>query len=475
MKRSHISLTLLLSVLLVSGFFAATTAVDMMTMKPGITPGEELGVMPMDADDVTDWIARQSDALKTADRHVSAGTIPMSGEFDLLDNLSYIPAERSQGSCGNCWLWASTGVMELDLFNQYGIKDRLSIQYVNSCIDRQYACCGGSLEEFVATYLSLGKAIPWTNTNAFYQDNKSRCENDSSSVSCAAISAEPGYPVSFLINHFIRTQLTDKSRAIANIKNILHQNKGVSFSFIIPNKFFSSEFRSFWHGDPEEIWSFDPYRSEPMILDELSGHAVLIVGYNDLDPDPNNHYWLVLNSWGTASGNRPDGCFRLNMNMDYDIYFSFSGVPVPAILFETLNITWAMNMIWEDVYTDLFDESADLELMRRFRDEIMTGMDGGERIVHDLYKHSDDALNLLLNNPELIIEAKQLIHENRDSLVKVLAGKESTVCDFEPIVRFLTICRDLAPVGLQGVIQDTISQIKHAEKSGKKFLCFYPG
>ena len=45
------------------------------------------------------------------------------------------------------------------------------------------------------------------------------------------------------------------------------------------------------------------------------GHAVLCVGYND--DDPQNSYWIMLNSWGTPSG-RPNGLFHVAMNMDYD-------------------------------------------------------------------------------------------------------------------------------------------------------------
>ena len=46
-------------------------------------------------------------------------------------------------------------------------------------------------------------------------------------------------------------------------------------------------------------------------------HAVVIVGYND--DDPNNPYWIVLNSWGSNAG-RPNGFFRMKMNMNYDCW-----------------------------------------------------------------------------------------------------------------------------------------------------------
>ena len=72
----------------------------------------------------------------------------------------------------------------------------------------------------------------------------------------------------------------------------------------------ASNFINFWYNQPEtSIWqpSNDANIAE--------GHAVLCVGY-DIS-DPNNPYWIMLNSWGTTFG-RPNGLFRVSMNMDYN-------------------------------------------------------------------------------------------------------------------------------------------------------------
>lgn len=50
----------------------------------------------------------------------------------LLSHMNYTPSERDQGTCGNCWAWAGTGILEIALDTQLGIKDRLSMQYINS-------------------------------------------------------------------------------------------------------------------------------------------------------------------------------------------------------------------------------------------------------------------------------------------------------------------------------------------------------
>ncbi len=43
-----------------------------------------------------------------------------AASVSLLDRLDYTPSERDQGSCGNCWAWAGTGVMEIDYARQMG-------------------------------------------------------------------------------------------------------------------------------------------------------------------------------------------------------------------------------------------------------------------------------------------------------------------------------------------------------------------
>lgn len=99
--------------------------------------------------------------------------------LSLLSHLQYTPSERHQGACGNCWAWAGTGVMEVALSVQKNTKDRLSIQYLNSNFyggnGVDWACCGGWLDDVADFYKGTGKAIPWSNTNARYQDGGKSC------------------------------------------------------------------------------------------------------------------------------------------------------------------------------------------------------------------------------------------------------------------------------------------------------------
>lgn len=240
--------------------------------------------------------------------------------FSLLDYLQYIPAERDQGYCGNCWAWSGTGAMEIDNAYKNGIEDRLSIQYLNSNFQGgsgpNWACCGGWLGDVADFYTSTRMAVPWSNANAHWQDGSRFCGEQATSVSASAISTNPNYTIASVQAEAIPTQGVGKETAIANIKNVLHQGKAVWLGYLLPNNPAWTNFITFWGTEPEEsVWQPDYACGENYDYAEGVGHAVLCVGYNDTDP--NNRYWIILNSWG-APANRPNGLFCMNMDMNYD-------------------------------------------------------------------------------------------------------------------------------------------------------------
>jgi Tol biopolymer transport system component len=251
---------------------------------------------------------------------------PLPRSVNLLPYLPYTLSQRDQGSCGNCWVWASTGALEISHAVQNNVKDRLSIQYFNSNYNHtttSNACCGGWLSTYTDWYnadTANRKPIPWSNTNAGWGGSgtdysQSYC-NAMSKVSYNSITNSPNYPVSSMSSSVVSTYGYGQSAAVANIKSQIAANKPVWYGFF-ENSTGWSAFTSFWgtkNGD--QIWNPDPW-AHAGYNGEVDGHAVLIVGYNDTDPNPDNAYWLVLNSWYTPAG-RQDDTFRLKMYMNYD-------------------------------------------------------------------------------------------------------------------------------------------------------------
>jgi C1A family cysteine protease len=269
------------------------------------------------------------------------------GSYSLLSHLSYVPAERDQGSCGNCWVWAGTGVLEVALDSNEAVFDRLSVQYFNSKYNGgtgpSWAGCGGWLSDFSQFYADEGFAIPWSNTNAFYADAHQTSE-DGTSVPWQTISTVPNYTISQCTVQSIATHDVGQNVAINNIKNVIDQGKAVWFGYFLATETDWNQFFNFWDYQSENItWSPD-FSCGHVWNSGGGGHAVLCVGYNDLDP--NNSYWIMVNSWGTAYGGRPNGIFHVNMNMNYDCYF-FDPYPHAyySLYWQTLNVTYDMEHI----------------------------------------------------------------------------------------------------------------------------------
>jgi hypothetical protein len=230
--------------------------------------------------------------------------------------------------------------MEVALSVQNGVKDRLSIQYFNSNYNNgsgAWACCGGWLPQLAAFYAEEEKAIPWSNTNAGYADGGGTCYS-SASMPAHHISTSPSYAITSITAETIPTYGLSPETAIANIKAVLNQNRAVWFAFFLADSSDWNNFRSFWLYSPEStIWNPDFTCGKTYNPTTGGGHAVLCVGYNDDDPD--NRYWIIVNSWGTTSG-RPNGIFHLDMDMNYSCTHA-GGMGGQTFFWQTLDVAFA--------------------------------------------------------------------------------------------------------------------------------------
>ncbi len=291
-------------------------------------------IMQPDGETRQEWILSSLSAPRA---HIEPRLLAKPlGSTNLLGHLQYTPSERNQLDCGNCWSWAGTGVMEISLDALAGIRDRLSVQFLCACGGKpSCGCQGGWLQDVVTFYQGTPYAVPWANPGAHFQNGDGTCNN-----TCASIGTSPNYPITAISLEAIETTGVSSNTAIANIKNVLHQNKAIWFGFFLPRDTDWDTFFDFWDHKPETA-IFDPAGSCGQTWNSGGGgHAVLCVGYNDDDPNPTNHYWLMLNSWGTAGGVRPNGLMRWRMHMDYGCQSSDRGSWDYNFYWQTLSVTW---------------------------------------------------------------------------------------------------------------------------------------
>ncbi len=286
----------------------------------------------MQPDEAT--LQRWLDSYEAAPRFdfgmTAQATLP--GHVDLLQYLDYVPSENNQGGCGNCWAWAGTSALGIALDVQRGVYDRLSVQFINSCEQGVIgkACCqGGWLADFANYYDSTGMCIPWSNQEANWQDASASC-----TTPCGTISTTPSYKINSAGTLTIPTKsvegVSNRDAAIRNVKTALAQHRAVWFAFFAPSAGWT-QFTSFWSQKGESaVVNLDALCSG---ITHYAGHAVLCVGYDDTDP--NNRYWIMLNSWGTDGGGRPNGLFRVNMDMDYN-----TRCGIDAFYWQALDVTF---------------------------------------------------------------------------------------------------------------------------------------
>jgi len=291
-------------------------------------------LMPVYLVEIMQWEKDYQAAQKTLLDPSLNNIIAATEDYSILDLLKYTPRERDQHWCGNCWAWPATAILEIALNVQEGIYDRLSVQYINSCgsIVGVGCCEGGNLNLFSQFYRRTDKAIPWSNENAQWIDKFAQC-----TLSCESIETEPFYPISAVYPMTIETQGVSEETAIENIKNVLHQQKGVYFAWYLPNQEYLDDFHEFWNDyDEEDIYDLDWACGTEFDEEDGAGHAVLCVGYHD-EEGMDNDYWILLNSWGAPS-RRPNGLFRANMHMDYECALTYQGYDFSMFLIQTLDV-----------------------------------------------------------------------------------------------------------------------------------------
>ena len=203
-------------------------------------------------------------------------------------DTNYVTPVRDQGNCGSCWAFATTGALESYTLIQNNLYDpdiNLSEQVLVSC-GGAGSCNGGyvgSASNFIRdTGLPIESCYPYTATNG----------------SCA----------NACINWQLNSNRIDSWSYVATysptvdaIKNALYIHGPLVTTMDVYTDFFyySSGIYSHTGGNYE------------------GGHAVLIIGYNDVD-----QFFIAKNSWGPGWGE--GGFFNIAYaQLSYPVEFGY--------------------------------------------------------------------------------------------------------------------------------------------------------
>ena len=265
-----------------------------------------------------DFVAYQKSPLKTSGDHV-CGYIPPPMDLSHLDDIPVkrlqapgvlpisfdwrdsgnVTSVKNQASCGTCWTFGTTSVLESAVLIHEGAEYNFSEQSVALCVDRSWTYlydgtddpCNAGGNSFKASEVFIRKGSVLESCNP-YNGSALNCGGSCVCDNCTPVTRVDGYRL-----------VTNNGSEIDVIKNAVYSHGPVTMSF-------------YWHSSgshTDATWGtiYDYYPCP-----ESANHLVSIIGWNDSVPHPAEHdgtgAWIVKNSWGTGWGN--DGYFYLAYN-----------------------------------------------------------------------------------------------------------------------------------------------------------------
>lgn len=330
-----------------------------------------------------------------------ATSFPMSSspkKVNLLKYVSTVGEIRNQLKCANCWVWTGMATLEVrkniyDKVSTASPNNSFSIGFMNAFFNDggrngKFACNGGTFEEFVG-FFNNGEAkrriIPWSNVNADFVDGDGGQEYLDGHISNRTkeeIEISPYYLTSNITYKAINVDNLTDAEVIQTIKSNVGRQYPVVLGFFLATKEDWNDLFDFWrNGSDEEIFDFGS-RAEDSNMDAPSGHGLVIVGYDDTSSNPDEHYWLALNSWGVSNGH-PKGTLRLKMNTNYKSVMNFQGDTIYKMNWGVLDPSFVSEEFYFDkklVSGKLIDVNgsgvSDVAVKFNGKDTVLTDKDG---------------------------------------------------------------------------------------------------
>jgi len=345
--------------------FSAISAIVLLShilLIQGVLAGDAESVLfEPDPQDLTES-ANDYNTAETYDSYLNAAAPDFP---DYKDNefpkTSY--ADWNQGYCSNCWVWSGTAAVAQSYKLHSGNAVPLSVQFFNSNYfdgnigqvkPHDWACTSGTPTIFANSYnAGLNQnypdgpfVIPWSNTLAGYADfHISDAPNATTQLPKDWMSTTPHFRFTSMEAKRLvaNSDLIHTADVISNLTEVLAEGNVIVYTLYFPDAASSKDFVDFSNNASEDTL-YDPSEMDKKYWIDGMGHAMVIVGYNRTDANPDNRYWIVQDSYGTRS-NRPTGQFRLKMNMNYNASYYYpaggnsGGEPLQQ--FWKIDVQWA--------------------------------------------------------------------------------------------------------------------------------------
>jgi C1A family cysteine protease len=202
-------------------------------------------------------------------------TVPLGLDWRNYNGKNFVTPVRNQGNCGSCWAFATTAGLEsyvLIAENLAGLDENFSEQILVSCTT--FGSCSGGMIDIASNYLrSTGLPLE---TSYPYTASDASCSPASSSWQLNT----------YKIDNW--AYVTTDAPTVNALKNALNV-----YGPLVATMNVYADFFSYVSG----VYSYTTGAF-------AGGHAVLIVGYDDIE-----QCFTVKNSWGTGWGE--GGFFRI--------------------------------------------------------------------------------------------------------------------------------------------------------------------